>query len=140
MDKLEAYLFLFKDNLITSLMFIPKESYAADAMIMLGGYNPYVVLIVSLIASVIGLSCNWLLGSFIRKLERISYLNHRIDSLSSAENFFNQKGKWILLFSFVPMWGALFTTAAGVMRYRFVHFLILVSFSKFIGLAIKIFF
>lgn len=140
MDKLEAYLFLFKDNFITSLMFIPKESYATDAMTMLGGYNLYVVLLVSLIASVLGLCCNWILGFFVRKFERVAYLQHRIDSLSSAEEFFNRKGKWILLFAFVPMWGALFTTAAGVMRYKFMHFCILVLFSKFIGLAIKIFF
>lgn len=140
MDSFQAYMFLFNDSLITSLMFVPRLSYAADVMVAIGGYNSYIVFIVSFIASLIGLSLNWVLGTFFRKLEKTETFKDRVSALNRAENFFNRKGKWILLLSCIPFWGALFTTAAGVLRFRLFHFLILVSFSKFIGLAIDIFF
>ena len=140
MDNLQAYIFLFNDSLLTSLMFVPRTSYATDVMVMLGNYNPYLIFIISFIASIIGLSINWIFGSFIRKLERLERFASRLESLQIAENFFNRRGKWILLLSAFPLWGALLTTGAGVLRFNLFHFLILVSFSKFIGLAFQIFF
>ena len=140
MDNFQAYIFLFNDTLLTTLMFVPRTSYAIDVMSILGIYNPYLIFIVSFIASIIGYVINWIIGSFIRRLERFECFANRISSLNQAEVFFNRKGKWILLLSAVPLWGALFTTAAGVLRFNIAHFIILVSFSKFIGLALKIFF
>ena len=140
MDDLQAYLFLFYDSFMTSLIFIPKTPYAVDVMTLLGIYNPYLIFIVSLIASVFGSILNWLLGTFIRKLEKFERFADRVDDFNGAENFFNQKGKWILLLSTIPLWGPFFTIGAGILRYRLFHFIILVTFSKFIGLAIAIFF
>lgn len=140
MDNLDAYLFLFNDSLFTSLMFIPRLSYAGDVMIAIGGYNPYIVFIISYIASLIGLSLNWIFGLYIRRLENTKKLAHRKTTFEKAEAAFKRKYKWILLLSFIPFWGALFTTVAGTLRYRFSHFLILISFSKFIGLSYSIFF
>ncbi len=140
MDNIDAYLFLFNDSLFTSLMFIPRLSYAGDVMIAIGGYNPYIVFIISYIASLIGLSLNWIFGLYIRKLENTKKLSHRKTTFEKAEIAFNRKYKWILLLSFIPFWGPLFTTAAGTLRYRFSHFIILVSFSKFVGLSYNIFF
>ena len=124
MDNLQAYIFLFNDSLLTSLMFVPRTSYATDVMVMLGNYNPYLIFIISFIASIIGLSINWVFGSFIRKLERLERFASRLESLQIAENFFNRKGKWILLLSAFPLWGALLTTGAGVLRFNLFHFLI----------------
>jgi len=121
-------------------MFVPRHSYATDVMVMLGVYNPYLIFIVSFIASVMGLILNWVFGTFVRKLETLEAFAHRAQFLKTAENFFNIKGKWILLLATIPLWGALLTTAAGVLRFKLSHFIILVSFSKFIGLAIQIFF
>ncbi len=140
MDNFQAYIFLFNDTLLTTLMFVPRTSYAIDVMTILGIYNPYVIFIVSFIASIVGYVINWIIGNFIRRLETFERFADRITSLKKAEAFFNRKGKWILLLSSVPLWGALFTTAAGVLRFNIAHFIILVSFSKFIGLALKIFF
>lgn len=138
MDSLQAYTFLFNDSFLTSLIFIPRLSYAVDVMLNFD-YNPYLIFIISLVANVIGGIINWIIGLFVRKLEKLEKFADRVDSLNSAENFFNNKGKWILLFSVIPFWGALFTTAAGVLHYRMSHFIILVTFSNFIGLALKIF-
>ncbi len=140
MDDLQAYLLLFNDCFLTSLIIIPRLPYVIDVMLMLNSYNPYMIFIISFISSVIGLVINWIIGLFFRRIERFEKFSYRIDSLSKAEIFFNAKGKWILLLSAIPFWGALFTVAAGVLRLNIVQFIILVSFSKFIGLAIQVFF
>ena len=137
MNALQGYISLLNDSILGSLMFIPGSSYVGDVMVMLGEYNPYVILLVSLFGSMIAVSLNWLVGFFIRKF---NIFHSRENALSKAEMFFNSKGKWILIFSMIPIWGALFTTAAGVLRFNFFHFLILVTFSKFIGFSLSIFF
>jgi membrane protein YqaA with SNARE-associated domain len=140
MDVLEAYIFLFKDSLLTSLMLVPRTPYVADVMLMLGKYNPYIIFIISFVAGIIGSVFNWVVGHYLRKLEKIEVFAHRSKSLEKAEVFFNNKGKWILLFSVVPLWGGFLTVAAGVMRLKLAHFIILVAFSRFVGLALEIFF
>lgn len=140
MDNFQAYVLLFNDCFLTSLIIVPRLPYAIDVMTMLGTYNPYIIFIISFVSSVIGLIVNWIIGLFFRRIETLERFSDRIDSLKKAEKFFKNKGKWILLLSAIPFWGALFTVAAGVLRLNLIQFIILVSFSKFIGLAIKIFF
>ncbi len=140
MDDFQAYMFLFNDSLFTSLVFVPRFALAADVMVGVGGYNSYLVFIVSYIASMIGFLLNWVFGIFIRKLEKTSTFAYRVETFQKAEDFFNKKGKWILLLAAIPFWGPLFAVSAGILRYRLFHFLILVGFSKFIGQAISIFF
>lgn len=140
MDQLQAYSFLFNDSLQSSLLFIPRLPYALDSMLAFNSYNPYIILIISFFANIIGSSINWILGILCRRLETLERFAHRIDSFKKAENFFNQKGKWILLLAAVPLWGSFFTTVAGALRLNFSQFIILVSFSYFIGLTIQIFF
>jgi membrane protein YqaA with SNARE-associated domain len=140
MDILQAYLLLFNDCFLTSLIVVPRLPYVIDVMTSLGNYNNYLILLVSFLASVMGLIVNWIIGLFFRKLENYEKFANRVDVLKKAEKFFATKGKWILLLSAIPFWGALFTTAAGVLRLSLLQFIILVSFSKFIALAIQIFF
>jgi membrane protein YqaA with SNARE-associated domain len=137
MSSLEMYMTLLNDSILGSLMFVPGSSYVGDVMVILGKYNPYIILLISLFGSLIAVSINWVIGRFVRKLNMFASREH---VLSKAELFFNAKGKWLLLFSMIPLWGALFTTAAGVLRFSFFHFLILVTFSKFVGFSLAIFF
>ena len=140
MNYFQSYIILLNDSILGSLIFIPSSSYVAYSMKTFEFYNQYYILMVSLFGAVLASIVNWIIGSFIRKLENTKRFAHRLESLGKAEMFFNKKGKWILLLSTIPLWGALFTTAAGVMRYNFFHFLILVTFSNFIGISITIFF
>jgi membrane protein YqaA with SNARE-associated domain len=140
MDNLHAYLFLLSDSFFTSLMFIPRLAYVGDSMIALGGFNAYLVFIISFIAGVAGSCVNWVFGLYFRKLENIRTFAGRQSALLKAESAFNRKYKWILLLSCIAFWGPLFNCIAGVLRFRFSHFLILVAFSKFVGLSIDIFF
>ena len=88
------------------------------------------------------------IGAYIDNIYMLSISNKTFDANGSiwltwpqkAEDFFNRKGKWILLLAAIPFWGPLFAVSAGILRYRLFHFLILVGFSKFIGQAINIFF
>lgn len=137
MNHFQAYLALLNDTILHSLIFVPGSAYVGDVMVLLGGYNLYLILMFSLIGSVIGSSVNWIIGFFLRKI-KFSKTEDKI--FSRAEKFFQNKGRWILLLSAVPLWGCLFTTAAGIARFSYFHFLIMVTFSHFIGLSLTIFF
>lgn len=137
MNAIQAYISLLNDTLLHSLIFFPGKAYVGDVMVILGNYNLYMVLVVSLFGSVIGGSINWILGVMFR---RFKLFNSTEEKFSKVESFFQKKGKWILLFSMIPLWGNLFTTAAGVARYNYCNFLILVTFSNFIGYSLIIFF
>ena len=139
MTNLEAYIFLFNDTFLTSLLVVPRSSYIGDVMLDLNIYNPYLILIVSLIAGIFGSTVNWIIGSIFRNIEKNKKYSIKQENFINYEKFFLNKGKWILLLSCIPFWGPLFTTCAGVLRYNFFHFLILVSFSKFVAFSIHIF-
>jgi membrane protein YqaA with SNARE-associated domain len=139
MDSFQAYIFLFNDSLLSSLFLMPRTAYAYEVMVTIGQYNAYLVFIVSFIAGIIGSAINWLIGYYIRKLEKLDSFSNRILSFNKAESFFNHKAKWIILLSAIPLWGAFITTIAGFMKFRFSHFMILTIFSKFIWLAFAIF-
>lgn len=140
MDDFQAYLFLLNDTIMGSLVFVPRPAYAGEVMLILERYNPYLILLVSLFGSVLASVVNWIIGNLFRRLARLERFPVKIDALNKAEIFFNHKGKWILLLSMLPIWGALFTAGAGLLRYNFFHFMILVIFSKFIGYSLAIFF
>lgn len=62
-------------------------------------------------------------------LEKKNILNPQ--QLKQAEDFFNRYGGFSLLFSWVPIIGDPITFIAGVLRYDFKKFVILVALAKF---------
>ena len=50
--------------------------------------------------------------------------------IKKSSKWFNKFGKWSLLFAWVPIVGDPLTLAAGLLRVKFVEFLILVTIGK----------
>jgi membrane protein YqaA with SNARE-associated domain len=59
--------------------------------------------------------------------------------LDKAKVFFDKYGAWTLAFSWLPILGDPLTFVAGVLRYRFVYFVLIVSFAKGSRYAVVIF-
>ena len=57
-------------------------------------------------------------------------------SLDRAKNFFDKYGAWSLLLSWMPIIGDPITFIAGVLKYKFKYFLVLVVVSKFARYAV----
>ena len=61
------------------------------------------------------------------------------NKIQKGTELFNKYGKWSLLLSWVPFIGDPITFAAGILRYSFLPFLILVSIGK-VGRYLVIYF
>jgi membrane protein YqaA with SNARE-associated domain len=97
---------------------------------ILEGYNLYLLIFVATLGNSLGACVNYFFG---RKgedyLEEKKVLSKK--SLDRAKNFFDKYGAWSLLLSWVPIIGDPITFIAGVLKYNFKYFLLLVTFAKF---------
>jgi membrane protein YqaA with SNARE-associated domain len=123
------YISLFFSSLISATLF-PMGSEALLIYDLLEGYNLYLLIFVATIGNSLGACVNYLFG---RKgedyLEEKKILSKK--SLDRAKNFFDKYGAWSLLLSWVPIIGDPITFIAGVLKYNFKYFLLLVTFAKF---------
>jgi membrane protein YqaA with SNARE-associated domain len=92
--------------------------------------NPFILLGVATFGNTLGSIVNYWLGFKGEEyLLRKNYL--KIEKLAKAERFFNRYGGYSLLFSWMPIIGDPITFVAGILKYDFKRFLILVALAKF---------
>ena len=70
-------------------------------------------------------------------LEKKKYLS--IEKMDKYRSFFDRYGGYSLLMSWVPIIGDPLTLIAGVLRYNFKYFIVIVSFAKGLRYAVIIF-
>ncbi len=92
--------------------------------------NPFILLGVATFGNTLGSIVNYWLGFKGEEyLLRKNYLQK--EKIAKAELFFSKYGGYSLLFSWVPIIGDPITFVAGILRYDFKRFLILVTLAKF---------
>ena len=93
------------------------------------GYNIFWLFIFSTFGNVLGSVLNYYLGLKGEEyLLKNKYIKHSL--YINAKKRFNKFGAFVLLFSFMPIVGDPLTFIAGVLRYNFKWFLLLVFISK----------
>lgn len=123
-----TYLTLFLTALISATLF-PMGSEALLLYNLNQNYNIYLLLIVASIGNTLGSVINYFLGlkgsEFLisKKFVKEKYL-------LSSEKYFNRYGSISLLFSWLPIVGDPLTFIAGVLKYNFFKFLIIVLIAK----------
>lgn len=70
MNILEAYLFLFFDNLVTSLFFNIKPALVLDVMIMLGDYNQIIIFSTLICSSFFAMVVNYYFGVILHTVRQ----------------------------------------------------------------------
>jgi membrane protein YqaA with SNARE-associated domain len=70
------------------------------------------------------------MGSYVERFKSRRWFPVSEKSLQRAQRFYQRYGRWLLLLSWLPVVGDPLTVAAGVMRERFIIFLVLVSVAK----------
>ena len=88
------------------------------------------LLVVASLGNVLGSSFNYILGKYTRNLETKKWFPFSTNQLQKTSYWFTKYGKWSLLFAWLPIVGDPLTFVAGVMRTRFLDFLILVAIGK----------
>ncbi|PRM92755.1 hypothetical protein CJ672_00255 [Arcobacter cryaerophilus gv. occultus] len=136
-----TYLILFI-SAFASATLLPLGSEALLIYNIKEGLNIYTLLFVATFGNVLGSCLNYYLG-----LNGVDYL---VDKklvkqkyIDSSKKYFDRFGAFSLLFAWLPIIGDPITFIAGVLRYDFRKFLVLVIISKlsrylFIVLVIKL--
>ena len=124
-----VYLILFITSLISATLF-PLGSEALLIYDIKEGYNLYLLLLFATIGNSLGSVINYFLG-----LKGEEYLiNKKLLNdkyIIKAKIYFDKYGAWSILFSWLPIIGDPITFVAGILKYDFKKFLILVVVAKF---------
>ena len=123
------YLTLFITALISATLF-PLGSEALLIYDITQGHNIYLLLFFATFGNSLGSVINYFLG-----LKGEEYLiNKKLINekyISKIKTYFDKYGFWSILFSWLPIIGDPITFVAGILKYDFRKFLILVIIAKF---------
>ena len=124
-----TYLILFFSAFISATL-LPLGSEALLIYNIKEGFNIYALLFFATFGNVLGSILNYYLGlkgeEYLvdKKLVKQKYID-------SSKRYFDRFGAFSLLFAWLPIIGDPITFIAGVLKYNFRKFLILVIISKF---------
>lgn len=123
-----AYLILFISAFLSATL-LPLGSEALLIYNIKEGYNIYFLLLVATLGNSLGSVLNYYLGLkgeeylINKKFIKEKYIN-------LSKNYFDKYGAICILFAWLPIIGDPITFVAGVLRYNFKIFVILVVISK----------
>ena len=123
-----VYLTLFFSALISATLF-PLGSEALLIYDINEGYNLYLLLLFATLGNVLGSLINYFLGLKGEEfLIRKKYLKE--EKIEKYKSFFNRYGAFTLLLSWAPIIGDPITFIAGILKYDWKKFLLLVTIAK----------
>ena len=127
---IESYLGLFLTALLAATI-VPFSSEALlVAMQVSGGFPIAGLLAAASLGNTLGAVAKWGLGRFCLHWQDRKWFPVKRRKLDRASAWFNRYGIWSLLLAWVPVIGDPITLAAGVLKVRFLPFLLLVAVSK----------
>jgi len=124
------YLSLFSISFLAATILPLSSELMLTGLIATSNYDSLLLLIVASFGNVLGSVVNWILGFYSRNLTTKKWFPFKDRQIESSSKWFNKFGKWSLLFTWVPIIGDPLTLAAGLLRVKFIEFLILVSIGK----------
>ena len=123
-----TYITLFITALISATLF-PLGSEALLIYDITQGYNIYLLLLFATVGNSLGSVINYymaLKGEEFLLEKKVLSEKHII----KGKFYFDKYGSWIILLSWLPIVGDTITFVAGLLKYDFKKFLILVTISK----------
>lgn len=123
-----AYLSLFLTSFASATL-LPGGSEVLFTYLLSEAYSPWLLLFFASIGNTLGSFVNYLLGKYaITFAYQKKYITEK--SLDKARYLFMRYGTWSLLLSWVPLIGDPLTFVAGIARYSWWKFLLIVGFAK----------
>ena len=124
------YLSLFIISFLAATILPFSSELTLAGLVATSNYDNLLLLIVASLGNVLGSVVNWILGFYSRNLSKKKWFPFKDEQIEKSSKWFNKFGRWSLLFTWVPVIGDPLTLAAGLLRVRFVEFLILVTIGK----------
>ena len=125
-----TYLSLFSISFLAATILPLSSELTLAGLMATSNYDNIFLLIVASLGNILGSIINWILGFYSRNLEKKKWFPFKDEKIERSSRYFNKFGKWSLLFAWIPIIGDPLTLAAGLLRVKFIEFLILVSIGK----------
>nr|WP_324257113.1 YqaA family protein [Cellvibrio fontiphilus] len=124
-----VYASLFITALIAATFF-PLSSEALLVTLLQQGYSPFWLWLAATTGNTLGSCVNWYLGGQCLRFQQRKWFPVSSPQLARAQQQFQRYGIYSLLFAWLPVVGDPLTLLAGVMRVRFLYFIVLVALGK----------
>ncbi|MDC6479946.1 DedA family protein [Candidatus Pelagibacter sp.] len=124
------YLSLFAISFLAATILPFSSELTLVGLIATSNYDNLLLLIVASFGNVLGSVINWVLGFYSRNLTTKKWFPFKDKQIKNSSKWFSKFGKWSLLFAWVPIIGDPLTLVAGLLRIRFLDFIILVAIGK----------
>ena len=124
------YLSLFAISFLAATILPFSSELTLVGLIATSNYDNLLLLIAASFGNVLGSVINWGLGFYSRNLTTKKWFPFKENQIEGSSKWFRKFGKWSLLFAWVPIVGDPLTFVAGLLRARFLAFIILVAIGK----------
>ena len=124
------YLSLFFISFLAATVLPFSSELTLAGLISTSNYDNLLLLVVASFGNVLGSVFNWSLGFYSRNLTTKKWFPFKETQIERSSKWFSKFGKWSLLFAWVPIVGDPLTFVAGLLRVRFLDFIILVAIGK----------
>ena len=124
------YLSLFFISFLAATILPFSSELTLAGLISTSNYDNLSLLVVASFGNVLGSVVNWGLGFYSRNLTIKKWFPFNETQIERSSKWFSKFGKWSLLFVWVPIVGDPLTFVAGLLRVRFLDFIILVAIGK----------
>jgi membrane protein YqaA with SNARE-associated domain len=124
------YLSLFIISFLAATILPFSSELTLAGLMATSSYDNLLLLAVASLGNILGSVVNWILGFYSRNLSTKKWFPFKDKQIEKSSKWFNKFGRWSLLFAWVPIIGDPLTLAAGLLRVKFIEFLILVTIGK----------
>ena len=124
------YLSLFAISFLAATILPFSSELTLAGLIATKNYDNLLLLIVASFGNTLGSVVNWALGFYSRNLTTKKWFPFKETQIERSSKWFSKFGKFSLLFAWVPIIGDPLTLVAGLLRVRFLDFIILVLIGK----------
>ena len=124
------YLSLFAISFLAATILPFSSELTLAGLIATSDYDNLLLLIAASFGNILGSVVNWALGSYSRNLTTKKWFPFKETQIERSSKWFRKFGKWSLLFAWVPVLGDPLTLVAGILRVKFIDFIILVAIGK----------
>ena len=124
------YLSLFGISFLAATILPFSSELTLAGLISTSNYDNLSLLIFASFGNVLGSVFNWSLGFYSRNLTTKKWFPFKETQIERSSKWFSKFGKWSLLFAWLPIVGDPLTFVAGLLRVRFLDFIILVAIGK----------
>ena len=124
------YLSLFFISFLAATVLPFSSELSLAGLISTSNYDILLLLVVASFGNVLGSVFNWSLGFYSRNLSIKKWFPFKKTQIERSSKWFSKFGKWSLIFAWLPIVGDPLTFVAGLLRVRFLDFIILVAIGK----------